>query len=95
MRIENDWLYTFGALLVVLGAGAMTYGLFSSGAAPYSETLNLGLLNDKTNLTIAGGFAFTSGLLIAAIESMARRIVRAMAITVRRLAPAQASVVDE
>jgi hypothetical protein len=48
-------------MLMVLGLLMVLYGLFSSGAPAYSETLNLGLLNDKTNTVIAGSSVFTSG----------------------------------
>jgi hypothetical protein len=56
----------------------MTYGVFSSGAPQFSDTLNIGLLNDKTNLVLAGGFAFLSGVLCIGLESVARRVIDAL-----------------
>jgi hypothetical protein len=50
------------------------YGLFASGAAEYSETLNIGLLNDKTNMVTAGGFSFTSGSIFLAARAILDRI---------------------
>jgi hypothetical protein len=55
----------------------MMYGIFSSGAPSYSDTLNIGLLNDKTNLVTAGGFLFVSGVSCVALESVARRLIAA------------------
>jgi hypothetical protein len=78
MHKESIWLYPIGGFLAVLGLAIMVYGVFSSGAPELSDTLNLGLLNDKTNLTIAGGFCFGTGLLCVALESVARRLLNAL-----------------
>lgn len=58
---------TVGSLMVL-------YGLFASGAPQYSETLNIGLLNDKTNMVIAGGFVFSSGSIFLGISTILARL---------------------
>lgn len=58
---------TVGALIVLLG-------LFKSGAAEYSDTLNMGLLNDKTNLTLTGGFTSVVGAIFAAAGIVADKL---------------------
>jgi hypothetical protein len=63
---------------MLLGIGMMVYGLFSSGAPSDSETLNLGLLNDKTNLVSAGGFLFTSGAIFAAASAILTKLQDAL-----------------
>jgi hypothetical protein len=60
----------FGAILMLLGIGMMLYGLLSSGAPTDSETLNLGLLDDKSNTVSAGGFLFTSGAVFVAASAI-------------------------
>ena len=79
MQRQSVWLYPVGGGLIVLGLLMILFGIFSRGAPEYSETLNIGLLNDKTNITIAGGFAFTSGIICLAVESLARRLINALA----------------
>jgi hypothetical protein len=71
---ESGWLTPAGWTLVVLGVLMVIYGLFASGAPQYSETLNIGLLNDKTNMVIAGGFAFTSGSTFLGIGAVLTRL---------------------
>ena len=67
-------MFIVGWGLIIVGGALMAFGILSSGAPSYSETLNLGLLNDKTNLVIGGGFLFTSGVVCAALESTIRRL---------------------
>jgi uncharacterized membrane protein YgdD (TMEM256/DUF423 family) len=78
MHRESIWLYPIGSLLILIGFSLMMYGLFSSGAPPFSDTLNIGLLNDKSNLTLIGGFAFLGGLVCLALESAVRRLIDAV-----------------
>lgn len=52
-----------GVILVVLGILAMGYGLFSTGAPPESETLNLGLLVEKIVFALIGSAFFSVGSL--------------------------------
>ena len=59
-----------GYLLGVVGALLMAYGIGSSGAAEYSDTLNIGLLNDKSNLVMAGGFLAVCGTILIAAASI-------------------------
>jgi len=58
-----------GVLIVLLG-----YGM--SGAAEYSDTLNMGLLNDKTNMVLAGGFMAVSGAILFAASQVIAAIRR-------------------
>lgn len=76
MHREADWLTPTGGLLIAVGLILAGYGLLSSGAPAYSDTLNLGLLNDKSNFVILGGFAFTSGSVFLAVAALIDRITR-------------------
>jgi hypothetical protein len=67
-------LYLFGFLLLLLGTVLMLSGFLMSGAPEYSETLNIGLLNTKTNLVIAGGFVGLSGGMFVAAEYLVQRL---------------------
>jgi hypothetical protein len=68
------WLSPIGWVLVIIGLLMVLYGLFASGAPQYSETLNIGLLNDKTNMVIAGGFSFTSGSILLAVGAILKEV---------------------
>lgn len=69
------WLSPVGWVLISIGLLMVLYGLFASGAPEHSETLNIGLLNDKTNMVIAGGFSFTSGSIFLAIRAILNEMV--------------------
>lgn len=59
----------FGWMLTIAGLLGMWFGYASSGAASYSDTLNIGMLNDKSNAVIIGGFVWLAGVvLLAAAE---------------------------
>lgn len=73
---DNGWLNPVGIGLLLFGSIVTLYGLFSSGAPADSDTLNIGLLNDKTNLVLTGGFMFSAGLLCMALENVARRLAK-------------------
>jgi len=53
-----------GIILGLVGCLIMLIGYGMSGAAEYSDTLNIGLLNDKSNAVVAGGFVALSGAVI-------------------------------
>ena len=72
------WLSPVGCALIIIGLLMVLYGLFASGAPQYSETLNIGLLNDKTNMVIAGGFSFTSGTTLLALAEVMTRMSLAL-----------------
>lgn len=55
-----------GALMMVCGFALGLLGLFLPGAPGYSDNLNLGLLNGKTNYTVAGAALFVGGAVLAA-----------------------------
>lgn len=65
---------TIGVTLLGFGVIVLLAGLLKSGAAEYSDTLNIGLLNDKTNLTLAGGFAAVVGAIFASASILAEKI---------------------
>jgi hypothetical protein len=50
-----------GILLVVLGIALMVGGYGMDGAAPGERVLNIGLLNQKLIMVVAGGAAFVGG----------------------------------
>lgn len=53
-----------GFVLALAGIALTASGFFMSGAPGYSTTLNLGLLNDKLILAIAGAALFLGGLVL-------------------------------
>ncbi|WP_257550281.1 hypothetical protein [Sphingopyxis sp. DBS4] len=59
-----------GIILAVIGAVLMAIGFFQSGAPTYSDTLNIGLLNDKSNLIAVGGYLFVGGMVLHAKEAI-------------------------
>ncbi|MGV7120940.1 hypothetical protein [Sphingopyxis sp. 550A] len=59
-----------GIILAVIGAVLMAVGFFQSGAPTYSDTLNIGLLNDKSNLIAVGGYIFVGGMVLHAKEAI-------------------------
>jgi hypothetical protein len=71
---SGTWFTPVGWGMIGIGLIAVLYGLFASGAPEFSETLNIGLLNDKTNLVIAGGLAFTSGFVLVAAEAIIEQL---------------------
>jgi hypothetical protein len=73
---SGGWLNPVGGILACLGLLMLAYGLFASGAPEDSETLNLGLLNDKTNMVLAGGFAFASGSVFLAAAAVINEVSR-------------------
>jgi hypothetical protein len=66
-----------GLALVCFGLLVTAFGFFSSAAPSYSDTLNIGLLNDKTNTVLVGGFMFSSGIVCLAVGSALRQILAA------------------
>ena len=64
---ERTRMRNTGFGLLALGAAIMLFGLLKSGAAEYSDTLNIGLLNDKTNLVMFGGFTSVVGAIFASV----------------------------
>jgi hypothetical protein len=65
-----------GSILLILGFSLVAYGLAMSGAPQYSDTLNIGLLNDKSNIVNIGGFCFVSGIILFAAETIRETIER-------------------
>ena len=65
---ETPSLAFWGSVLLVAGFVGIVYGFNMSGAAPDSETLNIGLLNDKQNVVLASGFASVVGAVFTAAE---------------------------
>jgi hypothetical protein len=63
-----------GWALLAIGMAAAVFGFFKSGAAEYSETLNIGLLTDKTNMVLAGGFMATIGAIFYATHVIASAV---------------------
>jgi hypothetical protein len=59
-----------GVVLAVIGALLMALGYFQSGAPGFSDTLNIGLLNDKSNLIAVGGYVFVGGIVLHAKEAI-------------------------
>lgn len=69
----GGWLI-LGAAFVCIGLTVIFYGLTASGAPEGSDTLNIGLLNDKTNAVLAGGFCFTSGAIFLAGGAILKKL---------------------
>lgn len=65
-----------GYCLLFLGAMVLLGGLMKSGAPEYSDTLNIGLLNDKTNLVLAGGFLSVCGAIFASSGMVIQRLTK-------------------
>lgn len=63
-----------GLGLLAVGTLIMLFGLVKSGAAEYSDTLNVGLLTEKTNLVLVGGFAQVIGAIFQATSSIMERL---------------------
>ena len=59
-----------GIILSVLGAVLMAFAYFQSGAPTYSDTLNIGLLNAKSNLIAVGGYLFVGGMVLHAKDAI-------------------------
>jgi hypothetical protein len=74
-QAPSNWLKPIGSALVGLGVFVTAFGFLSSGAPSYSDTLNIGLLNDKTNLVLIGGFMFVSGIICLAVETAILRVL--------------------
>ena len=53
-----------GFLFILIGSVVIWLGISMSGAASYSDTLNIGLLNSKSNTVICGCFLFLSGIVL-------------------------------
>lgn len=67
-----------GWLGLVIGVILMALGFFMSGAAGYSGTLNIGLLNDKTNLVMIGGFITVSGTICVVVSELFEKMDKLM-----------------
>jgi hypothetical protein len=63
-----------GLGVLAIGVLIVLVALTKSGAAEYSDTLNIGLLNDKTNMTLAGGFTGVVGAIFAATGAVVERL---------------------
>lgn len=63
-----------GYVLLAIGGVILIAGLAMSGAAEYSDTLNVGLLNTKTNLVLAGGFTAVVGAVFTAVAFVLQAI---------------------
>lgn len=63
-----------GLCVLAIGVVILLFGVLKSGAAEYSNTLNIGLLNDKTNLTLAGGFTAIIGAIFAAAGTVLEQL---------------------
>lgn len=62
------WILYTGIGLVIIGVLALLIGFGMSGSAEYSDTLNIGLLNDKSNLIMTGGFMSVCGVVFIATD---------------------------
>ena len=67
----------WGWTLLVLGMCIQFFGFTKRTTAnEYSDTLNIGLLNDQNNLIIFGGFWFVSGIVLIAASRIADAIIK-------------------
>lgn len=57
MKVIGIALSVLGCLIILIGYGMTT-------TAEYSNTLNIGLLNDKSNTVVTGGFVALSGAVL-------------------------------
>ena len=67
MKITGFGLCGLGVVLVLAG-------LMMQTTAEYSDTLNIGLLNDQTNRVLMGGFSFVGGIVLIAAASICEAI---------------------
>ena len=64
-----------GWILTVIGVLIAGYALFGYEAtAPYSDTLNIGLLNEQLILAISGWALFIAGIILIGISGIVRRL---------------------
>ncbi|WP_148649442.1 hypothetical protein [Novosphingobium barchaimii] len=68
----NAFFKIAGIAALATGFVVEVYALLKSGAAEYSETLNIGLLNDKTNLMMMGGSLAIVGAIFIAVGALLR-----------------------
>lgn len=73
-----DWAMVFGIVLTVIGVILMLIGYAKEGAPAYSDMLNIGLLNDKSNLVAIGGTLTLAGVLFMCTAILAGRIRKAL-----------------
>ena len=66
---------TMGAVMTTVGLLLTGYALFGyDPVAPYSDTLNIGLLNDQLMLTIVGCAFFLAGTISIGIGGIIKRL---------------------
>lgn len=64
-----------GWMMLALGVGIAGYSLLGFDVtAPYSDTVNLGLLNEQLIFAISGGALFLSGTVTIGISAIIRRL---------------------
>lgn len=63
-----------GALILILGLFELAFAVLSSGSAPGSTQLNLGLLVDRIVWALIGGASFVGGLLLIAGAALCERL---------------------
>lgn len=80
-EIKSEPLSQAGLSLMIVGISLAAYGLLSSGAPEHSSTLNVGLLNDKSNYVAIGGFSFTGGAIFFAAGAIIRHLGELLAPT--------------
>lgn len=65
-----------GFVFALLGMGTTAYAFLASGAPDSSRTLNLGLLNDKLILAVAGSALFLGGLFLSVMGSVLNHLAQ-------------------
>lgn len=66
---------TMGAIMAIIGLLVAGYALFGyEVTAPYSDTLNIGLLNEQLMLSIIGCTLFLAGTITFAVGGIIRRL---------------------
>lgn len=67
-----------GWIGLIIGILLMSWGFFMESTVGYSGTLNIGLLNDKSNLVMIGGFLTVSGTICIVVSELIEKMDKLM-----------------